>query len=120
MVCPERFGSGVANEYRFRIALRASGMTMKGAQGVYRAPAVRRDRDDEMARINKACHSGAARAVRERNPTAFAGANANAAGGAQRERQGWRESIGLVWPEWFSPGTVCEDGSGLHCARSAS
>jgi hypothetical protein len=33
-----------------------------------------------------------------RDPTAFAGTNANAAGGAQRERQGWRESIGLGTP----------------------
>jgi len=32
MVCPERFISGAAGEDRFRIALRASGMTMKGTQ----------------------------------------------------------------------------------------
>ena len=47
MVRPERYSSGVASEDRFRIALRASGMTTKGAQCSYRAPAVRRGRSME-------------------------------------------------------------------------
>ena len=68
MVCPERFSSGAASEDRFRIALRASGMTMKGGKARIAPRPCVGDRGHETARINKACHSGAARAVRERNP----------------------------------------------------